>query len=133
MLDKRIGIIILIFLVSLSIQGQVKIRLLTEVNPDYFFFKVKKGSYRIHINDDPGLKLIPGDLALVSRYNDKLLIKTRGRTGILADSVCFRQNSGDDEFGVSTTSGEYLSASYAGNLICTPDFGGILLINNCRK
>jgi stage II sporulation protein D len=131
LLMRKIGIILLVFLGSFPIQGQVKVRLLTEANPDYFFFKVQRGSYNLDIYNNSDLALYTGDIVLVSRYNNRLAIKVRGHEGLLADSLCFRKTTDENVFNVMTNNGEYLAGSYSGDLSCIPDFGGILLINTC--
>ena len=131
MMLRKTCLIILIFLYSFAIHAQVKIRLFTKANPDYFFFKVRKGSYNLDLYNNSNLKLYQGDIAMVSRYNNRLAVKVAGKEGLLVDSLCFRKNTDDNAFDINTGRDEYTAGSYTGDLSCLPDFGGILLINTC--
>ena len=130
-MNKKIVLFTLMTFWACQLFPQVKVRLLTDLNPDYFFLSVKKGWYQVDTYNNISFRVLPGDLVVLSRHNGSLAIKMRGRDGLFADSVKFTAMTGEDEYNISSNGEEPVTQNYSGDLQCYPDLGGILLINNC--
>jgi stage II sporulation protein D len=111
--------------------SRVSIRLLTELKPEYLIFSVLSGRYTIESRSGSDIKLLPGENIIISRYNGKIAIKTRGASGFVADTILIRGLTSEDIFSLRTNDGDKLSRNYSGDLRCFPDMGTIFLINDC--
>jgi stage II sporulation protein D len=130
---KRISITFLLsfYLSLLSSQPltQVRIRLCTDSNPHYLFFRVTSGQYVIDCFDGIPVIVKHGELFIISRYNDKIALRFSNDTGFLADSLQIRGSAREASFSLRTSSGSRSYSNYSGNLECFPDLGSLLLIN----
>ena len=113
------------------LSSQVRVRLLTGQNPDYLFFTVLSGKYQVDDFIDEKIILDPGEIIVLARNNDMIMIKVRGRSGISVDSVFFKGLTDESSFSISSGSRELVSGTYSGDLECRSDLATILLINTC--
>jgi stage II sporulation protein D len=133
---KRISILLLILSFSfynLSSQtpGLVRVRLFTEKDPDYVFFKVVSGKYSLSC---PGIKttdLIKGEEIIIARYKNFIAVKLQGAAAFSADSVILESISEDPRFSLRTGAGGGVSGTYSGGLTCYPDLTGLVIVNIC--
>lgn len=108
---------------------QVRVRLYTDSNPHYLFFRVTSGQYVIDCFNGMPVMVKKGELFIISRYNDKIALRLSNDTGFLADSLQIRGSAPEASFSLRTSSGSRTYRNYSGNLDCFPDLGSLLLIN----
>jgi stage II sporulation protein D len=113
------------------LSSRVSIRLLTELKPEYLVFSVLSGRYKIESGSDSSIKLLPGENVIITRYDGKIAIKTKGVSGFVADTILIRGLTGEDIFSLRTNDGDKVSRKYSGDLRCFPDMGTMFLINDC--
>jgi stage II sporulation protein D len=119
--------ILFIFLQPISF-GQVRIRLFSGYDSGTAVFSVIGGKYEMNGFSEDAVELSPGEIILISKYNDRLAIKVRNKISIICDSVFFSQKTGNDSFTLRVNGVRQL---YSGDLQCFRDLGTMLLINFC--
>ncbi|HNR42926.1 MAG TPA: SpoIID/LytB domain-containing protein [Bacteroidales bacterium] len=130
----RVVISIQVFLAFFALQasGQVKIRLFAAKPLHWIVFNVNEGSYRLDFYDDAPIYLKKGDNAIVSFYNGKVAVKTKGDSGFTCDSMVFTGQTGQDLFSVRVGNEPATGRIYDGDLQCIHDLGFLVLINTCN-
>lgn len=109
----------------------VRIRLLTEIRPEYLLFTVKSGKYQMEDGSGAIILLSPGENIIISRYDGKIAVKAKGTDGFIADSLLFKGLTGDDYFSLRINKPVPVRKNYSGDLQCFPDLDALLLINSC--
>jgi stage II sporulation protein D len=109
----------------------VKIRLFTNQKPESAVFSVSQGKYELNIYDGPSLNLNKGELLLISKFDDRLVVKKMGSEGIPCDSVFLSGMTGEDSFSLRSNGKYPVRQYYSGNLQCHPDMETLMFINIC--
>jgi stage II sporulation protein D len=122
---------VLLILNAALLSGQVKVRLLTGIDPESIIFSVVAGEYEIVSPFGKMAVVKKGEPVIISGSNGKLIIKARNSPGFFSDSVSFSGINGDDSFSLRTSTQESVRKIYSGDLKCMPDLGTLLLINTC--
>jgi len=112
------------------LSSQVRIRLLTELKPEYILFSVSSGKYIIEDGSDTIINVTSGENVILACYDGKIAVKIRGVRVFAVDSLLFKGVTGDDNFSLRIDTGESVLKNYTGDLHCFPDLGTILLINS---
>jgi stage II sporulation protein D len=129
---KKLTIAFIIFIAeSVSLNGQVRIRLFTSNDLSYAVFSVSSGQYEIDSYSGQHIILKDGELAIISEYGGRLAVKTKSTVVFKCDSVILRGKTGNDSFTLRANGKAPLRQYYSGDLQCIPDIGTILLINIC--
>ena len=129
---RRLILVLFLFVVYPAFtSGQVRVRLFSLQSPESAVFSVTKGKYEVNAFNNETLIVTKGELVIITRYNDKLAVKTRNADGFLCDSVIFTGKTGEDSFSLRINGKSPVRQSYSGDLQCLPDLGTLVLINSC--
>lgn len=127
----RLKILVLVILLSEISSAQVRVRLFSSQSYGTAVFTVKSGNYYLEIFPGGKIEIGSNDMVLVSKYGEKIAVKVRNTTGFVSDSVFFTARSDNAAFSLRVNSKAPIIQNYSGDLLCKPDLGTILLINNC--
>ncbi len=108
--------------------GQVKIRLFAASDKGIAVFSVIGGNYKVNLFGEGSFETAPGEIIIISDFNDRLLLKARNREAIICDSVFLSGRTGEDSFSLRVKGTRQI---YSGDLHCYREFGSLLLINIC--
>ena len=132
-MHKRLTLILLIYTLSvLCIYGQVKIRLFSSQTPESALFSVTGGRYELKTFNGKTLPVNKGETVLITRYNGQLAVKAANGKGFTCDSLVLSGTTGNDFFSLRINDGIPVRQFYSGDLLCYPDLGTIVMINNCN-
>lgn len=131
MVKKLFLIVLSIIIGPCALTGQVRIRLFTSNDQSYAVFSVSVGRYEINTYSGHTIILKAGELAMISEYNEKLVIKAGNLAAFECDSVILRGKTGNDLFTLRVNGKTPSRQHYSGDLQCIPDLETILLINIC--
>jgi stage II sporulation protein D len=126
----RLIIIILLSVISTLISAQVKIRLFANQSPESAVFTVVKGTYSIDSYHGGSFTMSEGESLIIARFDGKLALKTKNSSGFIADSVLVSGQLNDDSFSLRINGQSPVRQYYTGDLLCFPDLGTLVLINN---
>ena len=129
----RLKIFIIWFLTvfGTAASAQVKIRIFSNQSPESVVFSVTKGKFEVNSFNGETNIVTDGEAVIITRYNEKLAVKTRDTKGFVCDSVIFSGKTGDDSFSLRINGNAPIKQYYSGNLQCFPDLGTLVLINIC--
>ncbi len=127
----KISLFLLLIAAATGSSAQVKVRIFANQTPGSAVFTVSRGGYKINPFNDNIVLLQEGELAIISKYDRKLVVKTKKNPGIVCDSVIFTAMSADNSFTLRTNSQPPVKQSYSGDLQCFPDLETLVFINNC--
>lgn len=114
-----------------TIYEKIKIRIFSEKEISTFFFTAVSCSYSIIIYPGSTEELNKGETAVVVLYNGRLAVKRPGSKALMADSLLFSGNDGENSVFIPETGTTGQKAGrYKGDLLCYPDIGGTVLINS---
>lgn len=127
--------LILVFKISFfaySAYGQADIRIYSTFRPESLIFKVASGEYTVGV---PGNETVLGteELALITKYGDKLAFKIRGSRAIALDSVIFKAVKPGSTFSIRLDGENTSRQIYRDDLRVKPDLGTIVMINRCDE
>lgn len=128
----RLVLVLTISFFSFPVNAQADIRIFAISKPESVIFTVISGEYSI---GTPGSNAIlgPGELALVTKYDEKLAYKRLGSRGIAIDSLYFKAIRPESSFTVRLD-GENISRQlYQGDFRVKADLGTIVMINRCDE
>ena len=128
---KLILILLLNILFVLFTYGQVKIRLFSSQTPESALFSVTGGRYELKTFNGESLHVNKSETVLITRYNGKLAVKTGNEKGFTCDSLVLIGTTGNDFFSLRINDGIPVRQFYSGDLLCFPDLGTLVMINNC--
>lgn len=131
MFRKLILIQIFIVLISEITFGQVRIRLFSGRPTESVLFTVTGGTYEIDTFERGSNTLTKGEQINVSRFSDKIAVKTSGAKGFLCDSLAINSTAENGTFSLRIISNDPVKQYYSGNLNCYSDLGTLLMINEC--
>jgi stage II sporulation protein D len=126
----KLIIIILLSVISTLISAQVKIRLFANQSPESAVFTVVKGTYSIDSYHGGSFTMSEGESLIIARFDGKLALKTKNSSGFIADSVLVSGQLNDDSFSLRINGQSPVRQYYTGDLLCFPDLGTLVLINN---
>ena len=130
---QNFALIILFLFLSVSfVAGQVKVRLFSSQSPDFVIFTVADGEYRLQGYGTISIALKKDDIVMISKYENKLAIKSRQSEGFIVDSIIFRAISSNSSFSLRMNAQAQATQFYKGDFSCYPDLATILMINNCN-
>ena len=124
-----IVLLILVFFIPAFTFGQVRVRIFADKTPESAVFTVTEGKYKIDAYDGISLSLLKGEILIISKFNDKVAIKTKNLKGFVCDSVQLRGLTGKDFFTLRINAGTSVRQLYSGDLQCLPDLGVLVFIN----
>ncbi len=107
---------------------QVKIRLFSDAVADLAVFAADSGRYEINTFSDNPFEIAAGEIVIISRYGNRIYLKTRNREGMICDSLFFSGKRGNESFSLRIKG---IRRFYSGDLHCYPDLGSMVLINIC--
>ncbi len=126
-------IIVFSHFLYLDSAGQVRIRLFVGLDPASVYITVNKGSYEIDSYDGRPFYLYEGESVIVSRYQNRLALKTRNGKGFACDSVLFRGLTGNDSFLCRKNGSNPVRRLYSNDLLCYHDMETLMLVNICDE
>ena len=132
MFKKLILILLIDVFFVLFMQGQVRIRLFSSQTPESALFSVTGGRYELITYNGQSLAVKKNETILISRFNGKLAVKTGNEKGFTCDSLLILGKTGNDIFSLRINDGTPIRHFYSGDLLCYPDLGTLLMINNCN-
>lgn len=112
--------------------AQFRIRLFTSQKPESVIFSVISGEYNLETFDGNPVRLRTGDHVLVSKFKDKIAVKTRNIKGFAVDSLAFRVAGPAGSFSLKAAD-KGIKQDYSGTLECKADLGTILMLNICDE
>ncbi|MFH0843492.1 MAG: SpoIID/LytB domain-containing protein [Bacteroidota bacterium] len=107
---------------------QVRIGLFSDADADLAIFAADSGRYVVNTFSNNSFEIAPGEIVIISRYGNRIYLKTRNREGMICDSLFFSGKSGNRSFSLRVKG---IRRFYSGDLHCYPDLGSLLLINIC--
>jgi stage II sporulation protein D len=113
------------------LSSQVRVRVLTDNNPQYLFFTVQAGKYRINNYSSDPIYISEGDVVVLALYKDRVAVKIRNSRGFAADSVYLGATNKNDRFSLRTNDNSKINHAYSGDLQCIADLNSLLFINVC--
>jgi stage II sporulation protein D len=119
------------FLFSGILSGQVRVRLFANQASGSAIFSVTSGEYKIDQFNGKSYFLKQGELAIISKYKGKLIVKTIRNPGFICDSVLLSATDDGDSFTLRVNTQTSARQIYIGDLKCLPDLGTLVLINTC--
>jgi stage II sporulation protein D len=125
--------ILFFFLLSVlysDVSAQVKIRLYSRQSPESAVFSVSTGMYYIYGFYGQGLEVTKGESVVISRYNGKLIVKSRIKKGFVCDSVSFIGKTGSDAFTLMVNEYAAVRQKYQGDLKVYPDLATLVMVNS---
>lgn len=127
-------ILVLFFLILFAsfTMGQVRIRLYSSSTPESAIFSVIGGSYELRTYNGENILAGKNEPVLITRYNGRLAVKTRNEKGFTCDSLILTGLTGNDIFSLKINDGIPLKQYYSGDLLCYPDLGTLVMVNNCN-
>ena len=111
------------------LSGQVKVRIYANQTPESVLFSVTGGKYQIDSFNGKNEIIKEGEMAIISKYNGKLVVKIISKTGFICDSVIFLGLTGNDSFALRTNGQAPVRQFYNGDLKCFPDLGTLVFVN----
>jgi stage II sporulation protein D len=118
-------------LTEIEAEERVKVRIFSDHFSQSVIFSVISGEYEIiGINGEP-VGLTEGEPLYISKYREKLVVKSIKSKGFVCDSVVCRGLTGNDSFSLMINAGTGSRRYYSDDLHCHPDMGTLLLINSC--
>jgi stage II sporulation protein D len=127
---KRYLLIITLLVFSVPFAAsQVKVRLFSLQSPDFVIFTVTEGQYSLEGYGGAHIVYRKNDIVVISKYNNKLAIKSRQLEGFAADSIILKAGSANSSFSLRVTT---VTQFYNGDFLCYPDLETIVMINNCN-
>jgi stage II sporulation protein D (peptidoglycan lytic transglycosylase) len=127
----RILIFIFCTIISATANSQVKIRLFSSQTPESVVFSVTEGSYEINTFNSAPFIISAGNPVFIAKYEGMMAVKSRGKSGIVCDSVDIRAKTDNDVFSLRVSMNGPVKQYYSGDLFCHPDMGSMVLLNNC--
>jgi len=131
MIKTAFILISFLFLPAAICSGQVSVRLFAALQSGSVTFSVKEGSYELHTFNDEPVKLEEGSLIVISRYGEKLVVKSLDYRGFLCDSLLLKSSAVSDVFSLRVNGQSPVRRYYKGDLKCIPDLGTLVPINIC--
>ncbi len=133
MIRQTALILVFLHLFSPDSFGQVRIRLFAGLDPASVFFTVSRGSYEVDSFDGRPFFLSQGESVIISRYQNRLALKTRNGKGFVCDSVLLKGTTGNDAFLCRKNGSNTVRRLYSDNLLCYQDMETLMLINICDE
>lgn len=133
MIRQTALILVLFHLLSSDSAGQVRIRLFAGLDPASVYITVNQGRYEIDPYDGRPFNLSEGESVIVTRYQNRLALKTRSGKGFSCDSVLLRGLTGNDSFMCRKNGTNPLRRLYSNDLLCYYDMETLMLINICDE
>jgi len=128
---KRIHLIFLLLLISITGYAQVRIRLFAGQESGSALLTVSDGKYELDVYDSKTVILTRDDPVIFALLNGKVAVKTRGDSGFMCDSLIVKGLTGNDRFSLRINGSASPARLYGGDLQCIPDMGKLVLINLC--
>src|SRR4030042_3626275 len=131
-MNRKISIFFLIlFFISGSLTGQVKVRIFANQKASSGLFTVTAGKYELDIFDNKPVLLIRDEPVILAFFNGKIAVKTKSALSFMCDSLIVRGLTGNDRFSFRVSGSVKSRQSYSGDLQCHPDLGFLVFINIC--
>ncbi len=131
-MKKKSFLLVLLSFSFCLLSSQIRVRVFTEENPGYIFFKVLSGRYTLEINKADTVSVNAGETIVLAHYINKVAVKMRGSKGFAADSIYISSSGAGARFRLSTGTKGSPSRIYSGDLQCIADMGVVLYINICE-
>lgn len=129
MVRLRILFIILLTVFYTVVSAQVRVRLFSNQSPETAIFSVTEGNYEIIADNGEIMTVLKDEPVLITRFNEKLAVKTRTAKGFICDSLTLSGKTGNDSFSFRTIGIIHTKQNYSGDLKCFPDLGTLVFVN----
>jgi stage II sporulation protein D len=95
-------------------------------------FSVTSGEYALETFDGNPVRLRTGDHVILTKFNDKIAVRTRFSKGFAIDSLVLNPSDSTGSFSLKAVDRGSIQ-HYTGSLECKADLGTILMINICDE
>ena len=129
MLKFKILFIFFIIVGETLAWSQVKIRLFSDQSPESAVFSVTEGKYEINTFTGEPVRITKGEPVIISKFKERLVVKSRVETGVICDSVHLKGTTGKDIFSLRIDGNFPVRQLYSGDFMCFPDMETLVLIN----
>ena len=126
----RTLIVALFLWIPLLADCQVRIRLFSDKYPTSTLFTVTKGNFILESYNGGTINLKEGDYVVISLSNGKLGIKNGAAPAYLCDSLSINSYGEQGRFSLRLNGESSDRRYYTGDLVCRPDMGTMVFINN---
>jgi stage II sporulation protein D len=129
-----ISLLFFVYFLSAQISfsfADVKIRLLTDINPDLVIFTASSGQYEITDGNGQIIYIPKNESFILAKNLKRIIIKPRNREGFICDTVYIKAQKDNNYFSIRTNVTGPLKKSYSGNLKCYSDMEKLIIINTC--
>ncbi len=131
-MSKKLFLIqIILFVLSVTSSGQVRIRLFADQHSGSGMFTVSEGKYELDTWDGKSITLSKDDPVVFAIVNGKIAVKTKQSAGFMCDSLILKGLTGKDRFSLRVNGESRIRQQYSGDLQCISDLGIIIFINIC--
>jgi stage II sporulation protein D len=111
------------------LSSQVRIRIFTELNPEYAILTISSGQYILDNGSGRSVIAGNGDMFIIARFNGKIMVRKRNGESLTGDTIGFKGTTGKDCFSVQLNQPGLLKRRFTGDLMCFNDMGSLFLIN----
>jgi len=131
-MNKKILILqFILFVISGTLLGQVRVRIFANHPSTSGVFTVTSGKYELDIYDGKSTPLTIDEPLILARLNGKIAVKAESFQSFMCDSLILRGLTGNDRFSFRVNGSVKNRQFYSGDLKCLPDLGILLFINIC--
>lgn len=131
-MNRKISIFFfIIFFISESLIGQVRVRIFASQMPSSATLTVVEGKYELDVYDGKSISLTAGDPILLVMYNNRIAVKIKSTMSFMCDSLTVKGLTGNDRFYFRINNGTQGRRLYSGDLQCISDLGILVFINIC--
>ena len=131
MLGKLKIVVVLFIICPMICKGQIRIRIFSSQTPETVVFAVTGGEYELTGYRDGSQVFRENDLLVISKYNDRLAVKTKNSAGFVTDSLKLTARQESSSFSLRTSGQNPVRQFYRGDFSCSPDLETLVLINTC--
>jgi len=129
---RKLKIVLVLFIICPVIgNGQIRIRIFSSQTPESVVFAVTGGEYELTGYRDGPQVFRKNDLLVISKYKDRLAVKTKNSAGFVTDSLKLTARTESSSFSLRTNGKNPVRQFYRGDFSCRPDLETLLLINTC--
>ncbi|MCU0458028.1 MAG: SpoIID/LytB domain-containing protein [Bacteroidales bacterium] len=127
---RRLAItIIFLLLLPLAGRSQISIRIFARTRPATIIFTAGQGGFLLRDGAAADLRLIPGEVVIITRYDKRVIYRTLSGTFGAADSLTFSPASADALFRVRAPGNPEPEKLLNGMLRVKPFPGSLLVLN----
>lgn len=126
---KRILFLVMIILLSASVEAQLKIRMFARTRPVTVVFTPLKGQFSLVDGTNEGIALEAFETVALTRYEDKVIYRTLSGFSGIADSVFFKPLSAGSYFSLRAPAREEEVKILDGSLLVRSFPGSLMVLD----